>query len=379
MINCDFLRTCLVSRLIVKMPEHLELQQFHVLQRNMRQKSIKCTCPYLGILLAAISSLFFSLCSVIVKGLVDIHPIELATFRYIYNFDYNRFEELIIIYYFRFIGVLLPSIPIAIYKEEKFFPRGKRIILLLRCFVGTTGLMLSFYAFRHMPLADASVIIFSTPVFVAIFARLFLKESCGVFNIITIILTLIGVILITRPPLLFGDTIPSLNDEQIIDSNYDVWGPVAALASTLFGANAYVLLRALKGLHFSVIMTNFGSFALVYTVVICWYLGTLCWPLCGSDRLLVLALAVFSFGGQILLTLSLQLEQAGPVSIARTSDIVFAFIWQIMFFKEVPNMYSILGAILVVCSVLLSGLRKWAIALPRDSHLRKRFRLLTID
>lgn len=270
--------------------------------------------------------------------------------------------------------------PILIYKEEPVFPKGKRIILILRCFVGTTGLMLSFYAFRHMALADASVIIFSTPVFVAIFARLFLKEPCGIFNAITVVLTLIGVVLITRPPIIFGDSIPSLIDDQIIDGgDYDLWGPVAAISSTLFGANAYVLLRALKGLHFSVIMTNFGSFALVYTFIISWFLGSLCMPSCGTDRLLVVALAIFSFLGQILLTLSLQLEQAGPVAIARSADIVFAFIWQILFFKEVPNRYSVFGALLVVSSVVLTGLRKWVVTLSRDSILRKKLNWLSIE
>ncbi|XP_050070445.1 solute carrier family 35 member G1 [Anopheles maculipalpis] len=346
------------------MPEHLELQQLvdGVLQGTTRHRSLswlQCSCPYLGIILATVSSFFFSLCSVIVKGLVDVNPIELATFR--------------------FIGVLLPSIPIAIYREETFFPEGKRIILVLRCFVGTTGLMLSFYAFRHMPLADASVIIFSTPVFVAIFARLFLREACGMFNVITIILTLIGVVLITKPPFLFGDNQVSIVDEQIMENGYDIWGPVAALSSTLFGANAYVLLRALKGLHFSVIMSNFGAFALLYTLIVCYYIGALCWPLCGTDRLLVIALALFSFGGQILLTLALQYEQAGPVAIARSADIVFAFIWQIMFFKETPSLYSVLGALLVVSSVVLSGLRKWALALPRDSETRKKLHFLYLE
>lgn len=57
----------------------------------------------------------------------------------------------------RFVGVLLPTIPIVIWRGDHVYPRGRRIMLLLRSFVGTTGLMLSFYAFRLMPLADASV------------------------------------------------------------------------------------------------------------------------------------------------------------------------------------------------------------------------------
>lgn len=306
--------------------------------------------PYLGLVLATISSLFFSLCSVIVKWMVNVHPMELAACR--------------------FVGVLLPAIPILIWRKERPFPKGKRMMLILRSFVGTTGLMLSFYAFRHMPLADASVVVFSVPVFVAIFARLFLKEPCGLFNVLTVSLTLVGVVLITRPPFIFGPSIPAFALDDRPTSN-DLWAAVAAFSATLFGANAYVLLRALKGLHFSVIMTNFGGFALIQTLIVTWSLGALCWPQCGYERLLIVALALFSFGGQILLTLSLQLEQAGPVAIARSADIVFAFIWQVLFFEEIPNRYSIGGAILVTSSVVLTGLRKWAIALPDNSPVKK--------
>lgn len=163
----------------------------------------------------------------------------------------------------RFVGVLLPTIPILIYNGSNAIPpEGKRILLLLRCFVGTMGLMLSFYAFRHMSLSDASVIIFSTPVFVVIFAKIFLNEPCGLFNAVTIFFTLMGVVLITRPPLLFNGDDWSLpppkqmdlfqnSSVDLIDSNghqyttqadresptkFDIWGPVAAISSTLFGA-----------------------------------------------------------------------------------------------------------------------------------------------
>lgn len=179
--------------------------------------------------------------------------------------------------------------------------------------------------------------------------------------------------MITRPPSIFGSTVSALGHE---DETSDIWGAVAAFSATLFGANAYVLLRALKGIHFSVIMTNFGTIALVQCLFVTWLIGALCLPRCGTDRYLIVALAVFSFGGQILLTLALQLEQAGPVAIARSSDIVFAFIWQVLFFDESPNRYSVGGAILVLSSVLLTGLRKWALALPENSSLRRTLGIL---
>lgn len=70
------------------MAENFELHQFVEGFRNIETSKRWLTkiksrfnCPYLGIILATLSSLFFSLCSVIVKGLVDVNPMELASFR----------------------------------------------------------------------------------------------------------------------------------------------------------------------------------------------------------------------------------------------------------------------------------------------------------
>ncbi|XP_063864838.1 solute carrier family 35 member G1-like isoform X2 [Scylla paramamosain] len=295
-------------------------------------------------------SLFFSLCSLIVKILGDINPMELAVFR--------------------FLGILLPTLPLLVRRADPPFPKGRRLMLILRGVVGAVSLMLQFYAFRHMPLADASVIIFSVPVFVAVFARVFLGEPCGLFHGVVIILTIAGVVLIARPPLLFG----SLSDAYTTEN---WWGVAAAIGATVIAANVYVILRVLKGLHFSVIMTNFAIVALCLTPVVSWISGHFCVPRCGYERYLILAIGVFSFGGQILLTKALQLEQAGPVSIARTADVVFAFIWQAVFFKELPDLLSLMGALLVISCVFLTGLRKWLLSLPHTSAVRRRLRCLT--
>lgn len=135
--------------------EHLEAQLVEQSASPHHPASSKRTIPHLGIIMAIASSFFFSLSSLIVKLVPNVHPVALATYR--------------------FAGILLPSMPVVVYRGEDPFPKNKRALLLLRAFLGTTSLMSQFYALRHMPLADASVIIFSVPVFVAIFARIFLK------------------------------------------------------------------------------------------------------------------------------------------------------------------------------------------------------------
>lgn len=250
---------------------------------------------------------------------------------------------------------MLPSVSYVIYRNENVFPEGKRKMLLLRCFVGTAGLMLSFYAFQNMTLGDSSVIIFSTPVFVAIFSRIFLGEPCGLFNIFTIALTLLGIVFIVKPPALFGEG-DSNNDTE---GNY-VWGPVAAIASAIFTANAMIIIRVLRDLHHSVVICNFGLFACAFTFVVLLVTSGFCLPPC-ENRFLVLTLSVFSFLGQILLTLALRIEEAGVISITRTTTVVFAFIWQVIFFNQIPCFYSIFGAMLIIGSVGLNALKKWAL------------------
>ena len=116
-----------------------------------------------GIFFGGSSSIFFVISTVIVKLLTDLSPSELAIFR--------------------FIGILLFSIPVAIrYKlknpgESLFGPSTLFHIMILRGIMGASSLLLRFYAYRYLPLADASVIVFSVPVFVTFTAWMFLNVS----------------------------------------------------------------------------------------------------------------------------------------------------------------------------------------------------------
>ena len=93
----------------------------------------------------------------------------------------------------------------------------------------------------------------------------------------------------------------------------------------------------------------------------------------------------------MLLTVSLQIEEAGKVSIMRKAgDILFAFVFQIFIFnvsnfiycqplnstftyvcfQNLPGMWSIVGASLVAAAVLVSSAKKIVDGLPQD-HVMK--------
>lgn len=159
-----------------------------------------------------------------------------------------------------------------------------------------------------------------------------------------------------KPPSLFGEE----RDEREGEGSDYFWGPLAAIASAIFTANAMILIRVLRDLHHSVVICNFGLFACVFTLLLLISTNGFCLPSC-ENRFLLLALGIFSFFGQILLTISLKLEEAGVISITRSTTIVFAFIWQVIFFNQIPCFYSIFGALLIIGSVGLNALKKWAL------------------
>ncbi|XP_003744040.2 solute carrier family 35 member G1 isoform X2 [Galendromus occidentalis] len=308
-----------------------------------------------GLLFASMSALFFSVCSVIVKNLKYMPVTQLSSVR--------------------FCGILLLSLPAAITRSEPLFGTpGTRWMMLVRALAGAISLMLRFFAFQHMPLGDASTIIFSVPIFVTVMARIFLKEACSVFHVVTCFLTLFGIAMISKLPMLFGNP----DDAQLIvgENNLRLYGILAALSSCVFAASVIILLRKLKETDPYVIMFNFGWIALILSAVATFIIhGQLVPPRNLVDAGLLVVLAVLSFFGQLMLTFSLRTEQAGPVSVMRaTVDIVLVFIWQVLFFEEIPDLVTIAGVILVMTCVIFTGFRKWAMSLPEQSNTRRKLK-----
>lgn len=295
-----------------------------------------------GLLLAMLSGVFYSVAAVIVKKMKNLHPGQLAVYR--------------------FISILVFSLPPAVKTCENMMgPRDLRFLLILRGIFGATNLFLNFIAFRYLPLGEAAVIIFSVPVFVTVAARIFLKEPCGIFQSITVFLTVVGIILTTKIPL-------KLTGNSMQYSKESLYGILAAVVSLLFSTCRFIVIRKVKSVHHSIIMLNNGWVATIEAAILTAITGDFKWHDCDLQGIYIISLGVVSYIGQSLLTMSLQCELAGPVSTMRAAaDIVLAFVWQTVLFHNTPDELSISGAVLVGVSVVFVGLKKWASSLPPES------------
>ena len=285
----------------------------------------------LGIVLSIIGSFMLSFSSLMVKLAESIPSLEIV--------------------FMRLTLQLVFSLPPMIYLKDQFiYPWKKTRLLILRAVTGVTAMSLMVYSVKHMPLADARVIFYTSPVYTALLGRIFLKESITKFDLIAAVLCLGGVVLIGRPTFLFGSLGKSSNSEK-------VWLPtIIAIVSAILMACAVVVVRKIsQEVGARVVVFYFSLIGSVISLSASLISGEFKYPDCGThDTVYVIAIGVIGYSAQLIVTKALALEKASVVSLVRTIGIAFSFILQLIFLDVVPNGFSIGGAILVLlCNVVI--------------------------
>ena len=126
-------------------------------------------------------------------------------------------------------------ITLFIIKVKNINPWGKnKPLLILRGILGTLALVCIFYAIRNMPLSISTVIQYTYPIFISIFAGIFINEKITRNLVFALIIGWIGILVILNP-----NQLSNINVE--ID-NISV--PIAFLGS-ICTALAYVTVKKL--------------------------------------------------------------------------------------------------------------------------------------
>jgi drug/metabolite transporter (DMT)-like permease len=73
------------------------------------------------------------------------------------------------------------------------------MVHIWRCLLGVTGILLIFQGLRLLPLADATTIGFTSPIFATLLSILFLKETVGRHRWAAVVVGFLGVLLMVRP------------------------------------------------------------------------------------------------------------------------------------------------------------------------------------
>lgn len=201
---------------------------------------------------------------------------------------------------------------------------------MARGLTGSLALMTIFYALTHMPLADVTGISFSRSLWVIVLAVLFLDERIRVRRSLATIVGFAGVLVMVRPG-------PEANPAA-----------VAAVLNALFVAMSVVLIKRMTATEKPIAILFWGTviptFVTLPPAIVVWQAPT------NVDLVLMAAIGGGLSVGHACLIQGLRAGEATAVMPFDYSRLILAGIAGYIFFAEVPDIFTIIGAIMIIGS-----------------------------
>ncbi len=216
-------------------------------------------------------------------------------------------------------------------RPEFHMTRRKFGLLTARAVFGTIGLLCNFYAVDHLVLADASMLNKMSPFFAIICSWFLLKEKLTAQQAAAVVVAFVGCVLVVKPTLSNMDLIPSL---------------IGLLGG--FGAGvAYTIVRLMKRYDVpgAVIVFFFSAFS---TLVVTPYLIVVHAPMTGMQLVYLLLTGVAAAGGQFSITAAYTFAPARELSVYDYTQVIFSAILGFFLFSQVPDVYSVIGYMLII-------------------------------
>lgn len=271
---------------------------------------------------------------------------------------------------------------------EMLGPKSQRNLLLLRAVVGSLAVMIGFFSIKYLDVSDVETLTNSCVIITAIISRVVLKEKLTVCHIVTLFLTVSGVMFIVRPSFLFGieqnlenffhlnlSTVHShLNSNQTIKhveikdhlnrSFYEtIIGVSMVLLSAVCMSVAQVSIRklCLVKVHFAITSLYPALVGLPASLIVSAILiqtSTSHQNLNQEADILPIQIGysicagVFGTMGIIFLNNALRFEDATKIGMIKTIGVFFSFILQFLFLDITVDFLGVMGAIFIVTGTI---------------------------
>ena len=264
-----------------------------------------------GILFILISAFFFCLMSVFVRLAGDVPTMQKAFFRNI-------------------VAAILAAILLARSKSGFSFQRKSLPDLLLRSSIGTAGILCNFWAVDHLRIADANILNKLSPFFAILMSIFILKEKPNRIEWLSVLLAFIGAAFVAKPSAGIA-SFPAL---------------IAILGGFTAGtAYTYVRKLGLAGERGPVIVMFFSAFS---TLVLLPNLLLHYQPMTMKQLIFLILAGSSAACAQLAVTTAYQNAPARDISVFDYSQVIYAAIFGLILFGELPDVWSIVGYIIII-------------------------------
>lgn len=281
---------------------------------------------YQGIMYIISAAFFFALMSFFVRLAGDLPTLQKGFFRNV-------------------VAMCVAGVILARSEEGFRIKKGSMPLLIMRAVCGTIGLICNFYAVDHMNISDANMLNKLAPFFAIIMSTFILKEKANRFEWGMVVLAFTGALFVAKPSF-----------------NIASFPALLAAIGGLGAGTAYTFVRKLgkQGERSPVIVMFFSTFSCIFTlpfVLLNYHPMTIVQFAC-----LILA-GCSAAAGQICVTAAYTKAPAKEISVYDYSQVLFAAILGLVFLNQLPDMYSIIGYIIIICAAVL----KWRHNLSQGS------------
>ncbi|MDX8346368.1 DMT family transporter [Cognatiyoonia sp. IB215446] len=222
-----------------------------------------------------------------------------------------------------------------------------------RGLIGTSAMGLGFTALGLLPLPEVTAIGYAAPIFVVIFAAMFLGEKVRAFRLSAVGLGMIGVLIVLSPRLSLGGT---LDVSQTL-------GAVVALMGAIFAALAHVFVRKMVATETTAAIvfwfTVTSSVLALFTLPWGWLMPDM------SVAVMLISAGLLGGVGQICLTSSYRYADASLVAPFDYTSMILALTIGYLIFDEVPTGTMLIGAMIVMIAGVLIIWRERRLGLQR--------------
>ncbi|WP_240915507.1 DMT family transporter [Polaribacter sp. 20A6] len=242
--------------------------------------------------------------------------------------DFSAYQ----IVFFRSIGTLFFTVPLILKAKIPILGNNKKL-LFIRGLAGVISLTTFFQALNYLAIGTAVSLRYTSPIFAAILALIFLKEKIKPVQWFLFLLSFAGVLIIKG----FGVDVNSI-------------GILFVLLSAISLGVIFVVIRKIGDTENPLVIIN-------YFMVMAFVFGGIMsinnWKNPTSlEWLLLLSLGVFGYVGQIYMTKALQSHETNVIAPLKYLEVVFMIAIGAFWFGEIYNLWTILGVFLIMFGLI---------------------------